>query len=121
MIDEMFDLREKKKGLETSIKAIKEEMTLLEARLIEKFDSEDSPRGQGRSASASITETSVPAIEDWDTFEKYLVENDALYLLQRRIATRAFKELKNTGESIPGVITFPKRTISLRKLNKQGT
>ena len=120
MIDEMYSLREEKKLLENSINEVKEKMTLLEAQLLEKFDSEDSSMGRGKSASASIAETEVPAIEDWDTFEAYLQENDALYLLQRRIATRAYKELKNSGEMIPGVITFPKRTISLRKLSNKG-
>lgn len=118
MIDEMYDLRENKKTLEAEIKEIKESMTLLEARLIEKLDSEDTTTSSGKAASVSISTQDVPMVEDWDAFHQYLIDNDALYLLQRRIASRAYKEVSNSGEIVPGVVTFSKRTISLRKLTK---
>lgn len=118
MIDEMFDLRESKKELERKVKLINEEMTLLEAELIQKLDAEETSMGRGRSASASITKSEVPMVDDWDIFGQYLIDNEMLYLLQRRVAVRAFRELRDAGEEIPGTTTFPKRTISLRKISK---
>ena len=118
MIDEMFNLRESKKELEAKVKKINEEMTLVEAELIQKLDAEETSMGRGKSASASITKSEVPMVEDWDTFGQYLIDNEMLYLLQRRVAVRAFRELKDAGEDIPGTTTFPKRTISLRKISK---
>lgn len=113
----MYELREEKKALEAAIKKINEQMTEVEAELIQKLDSEDTPSGRGKLASVSITNSEVPMVEDWDTFNQYLIDNDALYLLQRRVAVRAYKELKESGEVIPGTTTFPKRTISLRKIS----
>ena len=118
MIDEMFNLREERKKLEVEIKKINEKMTLTEAELIQKLDAEETSMGRGKSASASITKSEVPMVEDWDTFGQYLINNEMLYLLQRRVAVRAFRELKEAGETIPGTTTFPKRTISLRKISK---
>jgi len=118
MIDEMFELRENKKDLEARIKDINEQMTLLEAQLMQKLDDEKQTMGRGSSASATISASEVPMVEDWDAFGQYLIDNDALYLLQRRVAVRAFRELKDAGETIPGTTTFPKRTISLRKISK---
>ena len=118
MIDDMFDLREKKKELEARVKDINEQMTLLEAELMNKLDDEKQTMGRGLSASASITNTEIPMVEDWEEFGQYLIDNDALYLLQRRVAVRAFRELKDAGEVIPGTTTFPKRAISLRKISK---
>ena len=115
MIDSMFDLRESKKELERQVKKINEEMTLLEAQLIQKLDDEKSSMGRGYSASASISSSDVPMVEDWEAFGQYLIDNDALYLLQRRVAVRAYRELKLAGEVIPGTTTFPKRTISRLK------
>lgn len=118
MIDDMFNLREDKKKLESQVKEINEQMTLLEAELLQKLDSEKQTMGRGASASASISNTEIPMVEDWESFGQYLIDNDALYLLQRRVAVRAFRELRDAGEVIPGTTTFPKRTISLRKLQK---
>ena len=118
MIDEMFELREAKKDLEAQIKELNNQMTLIEAELIHKLDAEETSMGRGKSASASVTKSEVPMVEDWDTFGQYLIDNEMLYLLQRRVAVRAFRELKEAGEEIPGTTTFPKRTISLRKISK---
>ncbi len=119
LIDEMYRLKQTKKDHEATVKKINEEITLVEAELIQKLDSEETSMGRGKSASASITKSEVPTVEDWETFGQYLIDNDMLYLLQRRIAVRAFRELKAAGEEIPGTTTFPKRTISLRKINKE--
>ena len=118
MIDEMFELRESKKEFEVRIKDINEQMTLLEAQLLQKLDDEKQTMGRGSSASASVSNAEIPMVEDWETFGQYLIDNDALYLLQRRVAVRAYRELKESGEEIPGTTTFPKRTISLRKISK---
>ena len=118
MIDDMFELRETKKDLETQVKEINEQMTLLEAELMSKLDDEKQTMGRGLAASASITSAVIPMVEDWETFGQYLIDNDALYLLQRRVAVRAYRELTDAGETIPGTTTFPKRTISLRKISK---
>jgi len=42
-------------------------------------------------------------------------ENDALFLLQRRPAAAAYRELLESGQTIPGVEPYTQRQIGLRK------
>ena len=47
----------------------------------------------------------MPVVEDWDAFYRYIKENDAFYLLQRRPSATAFREaFQLEGDTgIPGV------------------
>lgn len=115
MIARMLELREQKKALEAQVKGINEEFDSLEAQLILLLDTQESTTVATKQGTATITETVVPVIADWDAFENYVITNGALHLLQRRPATAAFRELQEAGEAIPGLEPFTKRAISLRK------
>jgi|TARA_R110002126_G_scaffold47983_1_gene134072 hypothetical protein len=55
---------------------------------------------------------------DWDNFKKYIIENDALELLQQRLSQTNFKEFLSTrGEEglPPGISTMREFKISVRK------
>lgn len=60
----------------------------------------------------SVKDEQVPVVEDWDGFYGFIKENDAFYLLQRRVSTPAFREAIGLyGEDgLPGVAvaTLPK-------------
>lgn len=116
MIDELYELREKKAALEKQAKAIADDMTIVEGRILSNLDSQDMTMGKGRSASAVLSETVIPKVDDWGDYYEYIKSQDALHLLQRRPATTALREMMEAGEEIPGVSTFTKRSISLRKV-----
>ena len=55
---------------------------------------------------------------DWDNFKKYVIENNALELLQQRLSQTNFKEFLSTrGEEgmPPGISTMREFKISVRK------
>lgn len=55
---------------------------------------------------------------DWDNFKKYIIENNALELLQQRLSQTNFKEFLSTrGEEglPPGISTMREFKISVRK------
>ena len=116
LIDEMFDLRERKRELERELKEIEETMADRESQVIQMLDKDEITLSRGRRASASITESEVPVIEDWEAVQEYIRENDALHLLQRRVSSTAWRELKDAGELIPGTRPFTQRKLSLRKV-----
>lgn len=115
--DELYELREKKRDLERQVKAVEEQMEELETELIGSLDEQESTMSRGKTASASITESIIPIIEDIEAFHQYMLENEALHLLQNRPAVGAFRELLDAGETIPGLSPMTKRKISLRKLS----
>jgi len=64
---------------------------------------------------ASIVETVVPQVVDWDAVFEHIKETGDFYLLQKRPAAAAFRELHSSGQVIPGMEAYTKRSISLRK------
>ena len=115
-IDEMYLLREQKRGLEAQIKEVNAKIAECNDWLLEKLQEVGTVTARGSSASATITESVVPVIEDWGLVQDYILKNDALYLVHRRVSAGPWRELMDTGEAVPGITPFTKRSISLRKL-----
>jgi hypothetical protein len=109
----MFAIREEKRAWAKREKELNEEWAGLEATLLSKLDEQGSVRVSSRQGTAGIEEEVVPIIEDWDEFTNYMRDNDALYLLQRRIAVGAFRELARAGQEVPGLRAVTKRSIGL--------
>ena len=116
LIDSMYALRNEREKLTTAAKKIGEELSVLEAEIIARLDTDEMTMGRGKAASATLTEVDVPKVDSWDDFYKYIGENEAYHLLQRRPSSAACRETIESGETIDGVGIFTKRSISLRKL-----
>lgn len=115
-IDEMFELRERKRELNSELKDIEAEMRALEQDIIAELDAQDLRFSGGTRARATISESEVPTVTDWDAFYQYVIENEAPYLFERRVAAAAWRELQQAGEAVPGTEPFTKRSLSLRKV-----
>lgn len=117
IIDEMVIVRDKKRALEEQIKDLNKQLESLQGTYITRCREVGTEYARGTLGSATIVETVVPVIDDWDEVAEYIKENDALYLLHRRISSVAWKELRDMGEEIPGIEPFTKVSVSLRKAN----
>jgi hypothetical protein len=113
MIDLMADLRAQRRDLSKQVDELTAQMASLETRLIAKLDEEDLNSSRGKTAYATISEDIVPQIENWDDVYAYIKENDAFYLLQRRMTVTAYRELVESGDSLPGANPLKKRSISI--------
>lgn len=116
IIDEMLVLRDKRREIEKDAKELKDQYEALETVLLSRMHSQDSRQTRSSTATATVSENIVPTVRDWDAFEQYIKENNALYMLQRRPSTTAFRELHMQGEVIPGVEPYKEISISLRRL-----
>lgn len=114
-IDKLFDLREQQRALKAAIKAVNAEYETLHDELIRTCDGAGTVSARGTKASIVITETQLPRIEDWGLVSEWIMENDALYLCHRRISSGPWKELRDSGQNVPGITPFTKRAISLTK------
>lgn len=115
IIDRMQLLRTERRELSARDKELKEEFDELEKRLIDTLDEQESLQGKSKTATATITESVVPNITDWDAFLKYVREFDAMHLLQRRVNSAGWNEITELdGEPPPGTEPFKKRTVSLK-------
>jgi len=114
IIDKMLAIRTKCSELNKEVRALGEEKDDLESVLIRRLQADDSIQAKSLLASATIAEITVPSIEDWDAFEKWVYAENALYMLEKRPSGGAFRELIQQGESIPGLKPVTKTSISLR-------
>lgn len=116
MIDQMFLLREQKRGLESQVKEVNQQISDLQQELLGTMNAVGTDYARGSLASASMTETVVPQIEDWGKVADWVMENDAIYLLHRRVSSGPWKELRDAGTDVPGIEPYTKVAISLRRL-----
>ena len=115
-VDRWFMLREQKRGLEAQIKEVNAEMAQLHDELLARCDEVGTSTARGQLASVTVTETVVPTIDDGGAVADWVMENDGLYLLHRRVSSGPWRELLDTGETVPGITPFTKRALSLTKL-----
>lgn len=116
LIDKLFMLRERKRGLQQQIKEVDAEYSEVHTQLLSLLSQVGTDYARGALASATVTEQVVPHIDDWEAVAEWVKDNDGLYLMHRRISVGPWRELRNAGVDIPGVEPFTKRDISLRRL-----
>jgi hypothetical protein len=117
-IDAYWRLKNDIAAVSSELSALKEQQNEMERELIHSLDDNGTTGSDGHSARARITETEVPQIDDIDQVYDFIKETGHFYLLQRRISSKAFRELKQMeGDSLPGLSSYTKRAISIRKLN----
>ncbi len=116
-IDAMYMLRERKKGLKAQITEIDQEIAQCEAWLLTRLDEVGTTTAKGSLASVVATETILPRIEDWGEVSEWVMANDGVYLLHRRVSSGPWKELIDSGQTVPGIVPFTKKAIALRKLS----
>lgn len=117
LIDEMHDIRERRRELAKEEKQLGQEYEALQASLISSLEATGQTGGSSDIASASIKTTNVANVQDWEVFHKWLRKTNRLYMLERRPAQAAFREYVENSRGHkppPGVVTFEKTTISLR-------
>lgn len=113
-IDKLYDLREEKRRLEAELKKVRQLMEEEEINIFELFKQQDVTMSGGSRATCSVTETVVPVVDDYDKLQEHLLATGDLHLLERRVSSRAYREMLEAGEDVPGVRPFTKRALSLR-------
>lgn len=116
-IDALHALREQKRELNKQLKDVDSEVKDLEAELLEAMHEQGLDQTRGSLATASISKSVVPQVEDWDKFHAFLIKNKMPWLLQRRVSADAYREVleRRKNRKIPGVSNFEKETLNLRK------
>lgn len=56
-----------------------------------------------------------PKILDWDAVHKYVHDNYAYHLLYKQMSSKAYNELLEAGETIPGTDNYTLKSIGVRK------
>lgn len=116
LIDQMSRLREERRVIAEQDKVLKAAYDATEMQLIEALDKQDTRKGEGKLASASIGEVVVAQKLNWNETMKWIARTKNFQLVQQRISDPAYRELRALGKVIPGLEDFTKRSINLRNL-----
>ena len=118
-IDLLWKIREEVRGYDDKIAELNKKYKATEEELMTQLADADMQAASGSKATASVSESVVPKVEDWETFYRYIHRNNAYHLLERRPAVAAFRELleQRKGKNVPGVVPFTKRTLKLLTRN----
>ncbi len=119
LVQTLWDIREEKRELSTKEKALNLAYETAKQELIELLNNQGVSGAKTSVARVSITESQVVQVEDWDQFYTYIKENDAFYLLQKRPASTACKELATiNGVTAPGTTLITLKDLSITTVRK---
>ena len=114
-IERLYELKKQKTEVNAQLKELDDKYKALEAEIIGALDAVGVDSAKSEHASVTTSTMVVPSLEDWDALSEYILETGQTFLLERRVAVTAFRDLLGAGEAIPGVSPIEKRSLSLRK------
>ena len=115
IIERLVAIREERRRLKRLDSELSRSWSDLEALLINQLDAQGVTKASTDAGTATVNETVLPKVEDWDALYAHLKETDSLYLLQKRVSSAAFREQHEAGLTVPGISPFVNRQIALRK------
>ena len=120
VIKKYMKLREKKALVEATIKeeldAIKANMTKLEAFLKAKLDADGLTSFKTEYGTAFLTTTDFANVEDWDAVLRFIREEEAFDMLEKRVSKTAVRGYIEANKEVPpGVKYGTKLDINIRK------
>jgi hypothetical protein len=109
-----YDIREEKRDLDRQSKECGARLDEIKALIYAKLEEAGVDRTAVDGITLSKSDTVVPTVEDWDALGQFIVENNMLYLLQRRVSAATWKELLEDGVDVPGITAFTKQDVNIR-------
>lgn len=116
MADDLSADRDEIRKLSDTLERKKRSFKEKEERVLARMKKEGALRVTGTKATISVSTNTVPSVKDWKKFYRYVKQHDAFHLLERRPASKAWREeVENRrGRPVPGTKGFEKDTLNLR-------
>lgn len=115
-IDDLHEMRERKRALEEQVKEISRDMQSLEFELIKQMEAEGVTKSTGNRATVSVNDVVRPTVEDWDAFYAFIHRHRYYHLLERRPSASGCNELFESRGKVPGVVPFTQRKLNIRSV-----
>lgn len=116
LIDKRLAIRQALADLAEQEKHLKEQQEEVDYQLMQKLEADGLSKFSNDQATISISEQIVPQVEDWDALQAHILKTGEFELMQRRPAVKAYRELREAGIEVPGVVDFAKRGLNVRAL-----
>ena len=96
------------------VKQLKEELAEIEEQLMEAMDEIGTENLALGNKVFIIAHRKVATLTDWEAFSNYVVENDAMHLVHRRVTNQAAIDMIEGLGSLPGIDLIELRSINVR-------
>lgn len=115
IIARLVEVRDERRRIARRDEELVTEWRSLEMELMVRLEEQGMTKASTADGTASITETELPQVVDWEALHAYIQETGDFHLMQKRPAAAAFRELFQSGIEVPGVEKYTQKSISLRK------
>ena len=112
--DLLYQVYHERLKAQKEVDKIQKQETEIKDYIISRLTKENSG-AMGLIACVERKTDTIPTIEDWDAFYKYVKRNNRFDMLQKRLANKAIEEVWESGKKVPGVKTFEKVSLSITK------
>jgi hypothetical protein len=118
IVNAIVKLEAKRKVEDLKVKAIDEQIKVLEDHLEQNFKDEDINGLTTKFAKAEVKYDPVPNVTDWDALWAYIKRTGSTDLVQKRPSVTAFRARWDAKKAVPGVDVFRKRVVKITALTK---
>lgn len=115
-IDALQRLKQQRKELQSQMDDLDQRIGLTEEALLSAMEAQGLQRMSGTLATASISDSVKPSVQNWDEFYKFIRDHGFFHLLDRRPSVSGCRELFESRGAIPGVVPFVKRVVRTTSL-----
>ena len=120
LVDKAKKLAIERTELSAKDKALKAEFDDLKVQIINLMKDQDTRVGEGKLARASIVISEEPQVVDWQEFLAWARKTNNLHLVQQRISSPAWREIRALkGKDVPGINCFIKQDLNLRAVGSK--
>jgi hypothetical protein len=104
LVETLFEYKNRKTALNAEVTELNGYIRETELKLLDKMKDENLDKLSSKTyGTVYIATQTVPKVINWDAFYKYIQENGAFEMLERRASRKAFQESYEQGIIIPGV------------------
>ena len=118
VIDSLYTVRAERLALSKQVDILKHQESVVREELLNMLNITGLKKASGELATASMKTSIQPMTTDWSSIHAYIREQDRFDLLQKRLATLAWRELYKSGTLVPGTEPFEETDISLTKSSR---
>ena len=118
-IDSLYMLRTKRLAVQRQVDALKANEHELTTRILQLLADAEMDGAKGKRATCSVTKLITAQVDDWEKLYKYISQEGAYDLLQRRVNDAAYRARLDDGIFVPGTQSFPVEKLSLNKVSKK--
>lgn len=115
LVDEYAETREARLALQRDVDKLNEQEKSLKAKIIQMLEQAGATAIGGHKMVVELVPKEKPVANDWDAVHKFIMENDAWDLMQKRLTDTAVRLRWEEGIILPGIQKFPYNDLSISK------